>query len=322
MTASEQFAVRLVEASALHDLRRRVLRDARADAVVSDPRDDEPLALHFGGFLGERLVVAGSFYPSTSPVDESLTTYQLRYLATDFDVQGCGYGAQLMSAAESRLTSRGVQQVWANGRDSALGFYRATGWSEVAGSEHLSPETQLPHTLIFKTLHREDPLHLDWASPADARSLARLREEMHFAVTLRRFRNGWVDSAARYFAETLSDGSVIAAVARTKDSVPVAVAAASLRRVAPGPRYPAGAVAYVHTVSTLPAFRRRGLSRQLLEMLVDELRSRGVERLDLHASDQGRPLYEELGFGPQDQGVELRLIFAERAVTDVVGDDQ
>ena len=136
----------------LHDLRRRVLRSNNPDISVADKRDEEETSLHYGGFLGDRLVVSASFYPSTSPVNPNLVTYQLRYMATDFDVQGMGLGAQVIEFAEFELRARGVQQVWANGRDTALGFYRATGWKTVEGSEHLSPETQLPHTVIYKIL--------------------------------------------------------------------------------------------------------------------------------------------------------------------------
>ena len=35
------------------------------------------------------------------------------------------------------------EQLWANARDSALGFYLATGWTVVEGSEHVSPETRI-----------------------------------------------------------------------------------------------------------------------------------------------------------------------------------
>ncbi|MBW4077329.1 MAG: GNAT family N-acetyltransferase [Acidobacteria bacterium] len=148
----EGFEVRRVASSELHELRRRVLRSNNPDVSVADPRDEERTSLHYGGFLGERLVVSASFYPSTSPVNPELTTYQLRYMATDFDAQGQGYGALVLDFASAELRSLGVEQVWANGRDTALGFYRATGWELVEGSEHLSAETRLPHTVIFKSL--------------------------------------------------------------------------------------------------------------------------------------------------------------------------
>ncbi len=35
---------------------------------VEDPRDEAETSLHFGGYVGERLVVSASFFPSTSPL--------------------------------------------------------------------------------------------------------------------------------------------------------------------------------------------------------------------------------------------------------------
>jgi GNAT superfamily N-acetyltransferase len=119
---------------------------------VDDERDQDATSLHLGGFLNDRLVVSASFYPSAAPVQTDLVSYQLRFMATDFDVQGSGYGAQVLAIASEELASRGAEQLWANARDTALGFYLATGWSIVEGSEHLSPYTQLPHTVIIKNL--------------------------------------------------------------------------------------------------------------------------------------------------------------------------
>jgi GNAT superfamily N-acetyltransferase len=136
----------------LHDLRRRVLRSANPDASVEDDRDEEATSCHFAGLLGERVVVSASFYPSTLSLHRELVTYQLRYMATDAHVQGRGYGARVLRFAEQDLASRGVEQLWANGRDSALGFYVAMGWSTIPGSEHVSSETKLPHTVIYKVL--------------------------------------------------------------------------------------------------------------------------------------------------------------------------
>jgi GNAT superfamily N-acetyltransferase len=73
-------------------------------------------------------------------------------MATDFDVQGRGHGATVLAFGEDELRALGAEQVWANGRDSALGFYIANGWSIVDGSQHESPETRLHHTVIFKRL--------------------------------------------------------------------------------------------------------------------------------------------------------------------------
>ena len=150
--STPELRVERVDAVVLHELRRRVLRGNDPNKTVVDPRDEEATALHFGGFLDDTLVVSASFFPSTSPTRADLECYQLRYMATEFDQQGHGYGATVLATAEDTLRERGAEQLWANARDTALGFYRATGWSVIDGSEHLSPETQLPHTVIVKAL--------------------------------------------------------------------------------------------------------------------------------------------------------------------------
>jgi GNAT superfamily N-acetyltransferase len=148
----DDFHVERVSADQLHALRRRVLRNDDPAIYHPDPRDEEETSLHYAGLLGTRVVVSASFFPSAPPMNTSLNTFQLRYMATDFDVQGRGYGAGVLEIAEDDLRSLGVEQIWANGRDTALGFYESVGWHRIEGSEHLSPETDLPHTVIFKRL--------------------------------------------------------------------------------------------------------------------------------------------------------------------------
>lgn len=132
-----------------------MLRNDDPTIYHPDSRDSDNTSIHYGGLLGARLVVSASFFPSHPPMNPSLVSYQLRYMATDFDVQGRGLGARVLAVAEDDLRALGVEQIWANGRDTALGFYEAVGWQRVEGSQHLSEETQLPHTIIFKTLVSE-----------------------------------------------------------------------------------------------------------------------------------------------------------------------
>ena len=136
----------------LHELRRRVLRGNDPELSVADPRDGDATSRHFGGFVDDRLVVSASFYLATAPVQEDLVSYQLRYMATDFDAQGNGYGASVLVIAFDELRALGAEQVWAFARDTALGFYVTTGWTIVEGSEFISAETQLPHSIIVKLL--------------------------------------------------------------------------------------------------------------------------------------------------------------------------
>jgi GNAT superfamily N-acetyltransferase len=60
----------------------------------------------------------------------------------------------------------------------------------------------------------------------------------------------------------------------------------------------------VSSVYTLPEYRRRGISRQLMLMLIAQAQELKIRRLVLWASEMGRPLYEGLGFEPS-HGMEL-----------------
>jgi GNAT superfamily N-acetyltransferase len=70
-----------------------------------------------------------------------------------------------------------------------------------------------------------------------------------------------------------------------------------IRPLLPRPgRTQGGEEAYVLNVFTEPAHRRRGLARQLMQVILDWCVGRGITRLSLHASDDGRPLYVAMGF--------------------------
>jgi GNAT superfamily N-acetyltransferase len=68
----------------------------------------------------------------------------------------------------------------------------------------------------------------------------------------------------------------------------------------PAPVNPGGREAYILNVFTDPQARRRGLARRLMERLVEEARAAGVRRIWLRASDEGRPLYESMGFAERN----------------------
>jgi GNAT superfamily N-acetyltransferase len=66
--------------------------------------------------------------------------------------------------------------------------------------------------------------------------------------------------------------------------------------------------AYILNVYTQPAYRRHGLARQLMITAIDWCRANGLRTVLLHASQFGRPLYEELEFKATN---EMRLMLAE-----------
>jgi GNAT superfamily N-acetyltransferase len=80
----------------------------------------------------------------------------------------------------------------------------------------------------------------------------------------------------------------------------VAGAGAQLRRVLPHPAnehaFAEGRQAVIINVYTEPAWRKQGLASLLLKQVIQWSQEQKLDRLLLHASEQGRPVYERLGF--------------------------
>ncbi len=84
------------------------------------------------------------------------------------------------------------------------------------------------------------------------------------------------------------------------DGRPVAGAGLQWFAHPPGFANPGGLEAYILNVYTRPEARRMGLARALMQRLVEEATRRGVRRIWLRASEDGRPLYEAMGFRPSN----------------------
>ena len=75
------------------------------------------------------------------------------------------------------------------------------------------------------------------------------------------------------------------------------------------PKDPCTERAVILNVYTEPDFRKRGIARQVMLTILDWIKKRGLRSVNLHASDEGRPLYEKLGFSATN---EMRLKFDPR----------
>ena len=59
---------------------------------------------------------------------------------------------------------------------------------------------------------------------------------------------------------------------------------------------------------TRPEYQHQGIARTLLLHVLDVVRSEGIPRVSLHASSEGRQMYEQLGFAISDAVPEMRLL--------------
>jgi len=139
-----------VPAVATHALRRAVLREGRADAVVVFEGDDEPTTVHLAVVDddGSPVAVASLLVRPCPRRPDRVPARQLRGMAVTTDRQGEGLGARLLTAANDRCRAEGSAVLWAHARQVALGFYEAQGLRG-EGEIYLHGDIQLPHRLVL-----------------------------------------------------------------------------------------------------------------------------------------------------------------------------
>ena len=71
--------------------------------------------------------------------------------------------------------------------------------------------------------------------------------------------------------------------------------------------------AYIQWVSTAPHHHRKGYARAVTKALLAETDSRGIEVVELHATERGRPLYEEFGFFIKTDNVAMMALRGDAA---------
>lgn len=111
------------------------------------------------------------------------------------------------------------------------------------------------------------------------------------------------------FAATLTDGTYQGWFIENQAGEVIAGGGIILVTYPPSPRDPHHRRAWVVNIYTEQAYRRRGLARRLMQAMIDWCHEEGYDSVFLHASKEGRPLYESLGFVATN---EMRLTFHSR----------
>jgi GNAT superfamily N-acetyltransferase len=147
------------------------------------------------------------------------------------------------------------------------------------------------------------------ATPNDLPEILRHRLGMYEAM-------GYADASAlssmlstskAYLAAALQNGSFRGWMALVEERV----IGGGAVLISPWPSHPYDLECRRATILNIyvdPGFRRRGIARQLMQTMIDWCRKQGFAAVYLHASNDGRPLYESLGFAPT---TEMRLPLRE-----------
>lgn len=154
------------------------------------------------------------------------------------------------------------------------------------------------------------------ATAADAAIIARQRAEMFrdMGVLRDEVYDRLVDAATLYVARAIAEGEYLAWLAAPANDPATVIGGAGvqLRPMLPRPHHDTGELALgpqalVMNVYTERAWRRHGVAALLMRHVVTWAGATGITSLVLHASDDGRPLYEQIGFVPTN---EMRYVAA------------
>ena len=69
--------------------------------------------------------------------------------------------------------------------------------------------------------------------------------------------------------------------------------------------HPTGKRAHLMNVYTMKEWQRHGIAKKMVSMLIEEAWKRGVTEISLDATEEGRPLYQKLGFVDSTEGMVL-----------------
>lgn len=140
-------------------------------------------------------------------------------------------------------------------------------------------------------------------TPADVALIASHRRAMFAAMGsgTSEILDEMTSSFASWLLPRLQDGRYLGWITED-DARPVASAGMIFLDWPPHPLHPSSSVrAYILNVLVDPDYRRRGLARVLVGCCLAEARRRNIAVITLHASTEGRPLYESLGFSATNE---------------------
>ena len=98
-----------------------------------------------------------------------------------------------------------------------------------------------------------------------------------------------------YFSKATADATCISFLAKF-DGIVAGIGSVHLRDMPGNFKNPSGKWGYIMNMYTVPAFRRNGICKRILDLLVEEGTKCGVTAFELHATNEGELVYKQNGF--------------------------
>ena len=109
-----------------------------------------------------------------------------------------------------------------------------------------------------------------------------------------------------YYRRHLADGTFVSWLALDDDRI-IGTSGMSFVEKPPYFGCPSGRIGLLSSMYTVPAWRRRGIAKELLKRVVDEARAYGCGSVQITASDMGVLLYTDFGFEKNGNFMQYRL---------------
>ncbi len=98
-----------------------------------------------------------------------------------------------------------------------------------------------------------------------------------------------------YFSKAIIENSCISFIAKC-DGIVAGIGSVHLREMPGNFKNPSGKWGYIMNMYTIPSFRRKGVCKNILNLLVEEGKKYGITAFELHATKEGEKVYSQEGF--------------------------
>ena len=154
---------------------------------------------------------------------------------------------------------------------------------------------------------------LSYAGEEDVDLLAEHRKKMWLDIhpEYEREVGATEEGAKRWIRDQLSKGNLIGLIVRTPVGEVVGSGCIWLREEQPRPTNMRLVVPYLMSMYTLKGFRRQGVASLIVKGALKWCREQNYDGIVLHASKEGRSVYEGFGFEPSN---EMRFKFKKKSL--------
>lgn len=129
----------------------------------------------------------------------------------------------------------------------------------------------------------------------DLETLMYWREEVVAHVFGKKAHERLLQANRRYYERHIADGSHYALVVEYGGE-DVGCGGICFSEELPSPDNPSGLCGYLMNIYVREPYRKHGLAHEIMSRLIDEVRRRGCGKIYLETTEEGRPVYESLGF--------------------------